>query len=119
MSEKEIKSSDELAEARRKAADEAANIRYLAPGDFIIFEQDGAIRLTIPDDRTYLKVAAFRTFPLSQSEKYISLRSGMEEIGIMRDIKEFDKKTQNIIRELLRRGYFVIQVVFSIIQQLV
>jgi hypothetical protein len=100
-------SSEEAAAAREKAADEAANVRYFSPGDFTVFEQDGAFMLTIPDDCSYLKFSAYRTYPLSLPEKYISLRSGLEEIGMIRDLKEFDKGTQQIIRELLARRYFV------------
>ncbi|HOP81417.1 MAG TPA: DUF1854 domain-containing protein [Armatimonadota bacterium] len=100
-------SSQELAEERRKAADEAAHVRYLNPGDFIVFEQDGVFRLTLPDDRTYLKFSVYRTFPLSMPEKYISLRSDMDEICMIRDLSDFDKGTQQIIRELLNRRYFV------------
>jgi hypothetical protein len=103
-------SSKELSEARRKAADEAANVRYFDPGDFLVFEQDGAFMLTVPDDQSYLKFTAYLTFPLSQPEKYISLRSGNDEIGMIRDLNEFDRETQRIVRELLRRRYFVPQV---------
>lgn len=102
-----IISSVEAAAAREKAADEAANVRYFSPGDFMVFELDGAFRITIPDECSYIKFSAYRTYPLSLPEKYISLRSGLDEIGMIRDLKEFDKETQRIIRELLGRRYFV------------
>lgn len=99
--------SEEAAAARNQAADEAANIRYLAPGDFEVFEQSGEYRLTFPDDRSYVKFNAYKTFPLTLPEQYISLRAGNDEIGIIRDLKEFDKGTQQVVRELLTRRYFV------------
>jgi len=109
MIEEKQLTTDEASAAREKAADEAAALRYLEPGDFEVFELDGAYRLTLPHDRSYLKFAAHRTYPLSHPEKYISLRSGingMEEIGIIRDLRQFDKRTQHIIRQLLDRRYF-------------
>lgn len=99
--------SEQAAAEREKAADEAAQVRYLKPGVFEVFEEEGIYRLTLPNDRTYLKFNAFRTYPLSLPEKYISLRDINEEIGIIRDLAEFDKYTQTVIRELLARRYFV------------
>ncbi len=96
-----------LAAARRKAADEAANVRYFNPEDIHVFEQNGAFRLTLPGDRTYVSLMAYRTFPLSRPEEYISLRSEREEIGMIRSLKGFEKETCRIIRELLNRRYFV------------
>ncbi|MDO8587409.1 MAG: DUF1854 domain-containing protein [Armatimonadota bacterium] len=99
--------SDESAAERNKAADEAANVHYLSPGDFEIFEQGGVIRLTLPNEISYIQVYAFRTYPLSHPDNYISLRDGEDEIGIVKDLKEFDAGTQAILYELLERRYFV------------
>jgi len=100
-------SSVESAAARSKAADEAAHVRYLGPGDFEIFEDGGVYRLTLPDECSYVRVYAFLCFPLTHEDEYISLRDGEDEIGIVRDLKEFDHATQTMIRELLERRYFV------------
>ena len=103
----EILTSEESAAARNKAADEAANVRYLEPGDFELFEQGGVFRLTMPDEISYIQVYAFRTYPLSHPDQYISLRDGEDEIGILKDLAEFDSGTQAIVYELLARRYFV------------
>jgi hypothetical protein len=100
-------SSVDSAAARNRAADEAAKVRYLGPGDFEIFEEGGVCRLTLPDECSYIRVYAFLCFPLSHPDEYISLRDGEDEIGIVRDLNEFDHATQTMVRELLARRYFV------------
>ena len=107
MIKKRQLTADEQAFERNIAAEEAANIRYLKPGDMTIFEQGGIYRLTLPSECTYIKFGAYRTFPLSRPDTFISLRAGTEEIGMIRDLGEFDDKTQNIIRELMNKRYFV------------
>lgn len=99
--------SSESAVERNKAADEAANIRYLNPGDFEIFETDGFVRLTLPDEISYINVYAFRTYPLSHPDSYISVRDGMDEIGIVRNLNELDSESRRIVKELLSKKYFV------------
>lgn len=103
-------SSAESAAARSKAADEAARVRYLGPGDFEIFEEGGVIRLTLPGECSFVRVYAFLCFPLTRPDEYISLRDGEDEIGIIRDLNEFDHGVQTMVRELLERRYFVPQV---------
>lgn len=107
MNENKELTSSEAAIERDKAADEAAKVRYFAPGDFVMFEEGGAFRLTIPDECTYLKFSAHRSYPLSMPDKYISLRDGMEEIGILKDLEQFDEETRTIVNEQLDKRYFV------------
>jgi len=52
-------------------------------------------------------VFAFRSFPLSRPDEYISLRDGEDEIGIIRDLREFDPETRKLIYELLDQRYFI------------
>jgi hypothetical protein len=99
--------SEQSAAARNKAADEAAKVRYLEPADFQIFEEGGVFRLTLPNECSFVRVYAFRTFPLSHPEEYISLRDGEDEIGIVRNLNDLDSDAQAIIQELLARRYFV------------
>lgn len=99
-------SSMESAAAREKAADEAARLRYFRPGDFELFKLGGVIRLTVEAEVSYIRVFAFRAFPLTRPDEYISLRDGENEIGIIRDLREFDLDNRELIYELLEQRYF-------------
>ncbi len=88
--------------------DEAGNVKYLAPDDFILFRTDGGgLRLTLKDDRSFLRVKARRCFPFSISTKFISLRGGDdEEIGIVPDLADLSKEYRRWIEEDLNIRYF-------------
>ena len=99
---------DDLAEARSHAADEAAQVRYLKPEDFRIFEHGGVIRLTmVKDPISYIRVYAFRAYPLSHPHQFICLRDGENEIGIISDLRQFDEETQRLVCTLLEQRYFI------------
>ena len=95
-----------------KSLDEAAKVRYLEPGDFELFRNDGGgLRLTLAGDKSVLRVKARRCFPYSFGEKYISLRDGGdEEIGIIRDLKDHSKQYRRWIEDDLEMRYFTPQV---------
>lgn len=88
--------------------DEAANVRYLRPGDFVLFKSDGGgLRLTLKDDRSFLRVKAKRCFPFSFPTDYISLRDGNdEEIGIIADLAGLGKDYRRWVEEDLNIRYF-------------
>lgn len=88
---------------------EAANVRYLEPGDFHLFRTPGGgLRVTLKDERSVLRVKTRRCFPFSYSTKYISVRDGNEEeIGIIRDLSALDKEQQRWILEDLEMRYYM------------
>ena len=88
--------------------DEAGNVKYLGPDDFILFRSDGGgLRLTLKDDKSFLRVKARRCFPFSISTKLISLRGGNdEEIGIIPDLADLSKEYRRWIEEDLNIRYF-------------
>jgi len=72
------------------------------------------LRLTIDDDRSYLRVKVVRAVPLSHPDKYISfLDAKDEEICMVDDLKTVDQTTRDIIAEELDRRYLT-----SIIEQI-
>jgi len=107
----EDKVSGQPAEEKSKTQadlDEAADVKYLRPGDFILFRSDaGGLRLTLKDDRSFLRVKARRCFPFSFPTKHISLRDGNdEEIGIIADLADLSKEYRRWIEDDLNIRYF-------------
>ena len=64
------------------------------------------LRLTIEDDRSYLKVKVVRAAPLSNPDRYISFLDGKdEEICMVEDLDVLDEEARTIIKEELDRRY--------------
>lgn len=91
-----------------QSLDEAANVKYLSPDDFILFKgEGGGLRLTLKDQKSVLRVKAKRCFPLAFQTKYISIRDGNdEEIGIIADLAHLSKEYRRWIEEDLDVRYF-------------
>lgn len=88
--------------------DEAANVKYLKPGDFVLFQSEGGgLRLTLTDSKSVLRVKAKRCFPFTFSNRYISIRDGNdEEIGIIPDLGSLSKEYRRWIEDDLDIRYF-------------
>ena len=66
----------------------------------------GIMRLTVAGDRSYLRVKAFRAFPITHPHKYIGFcDDANKEIGIVRDPKEMDHDSQKLLNRALRQRY--------------
>ena len=87
-------------------------MRILAPEETNIFKGTfSLLHCTVVGEGTYRAVFAISAFPVQHREKYISLRYFDEseqnrEIGIIKDLRKFSPKTQELIRESLSRYYF-------------
>ncbi|MDQ3814663.1 MAG: DUF1854 domain-containing protein [Armatimonadota bacterium] len=69
---------------------------------------DGTVRVMIPHDRCSLRVEALRAFPLSHPEEHIVLRDGAgKEIGMLRRLADVPEPALSLLREQLRRHYFL------------
>ncbi len=64
------------------------------------------LRLTIGDDRSYLRVKVVRAAPLSYPNQYISFLDGKdEEICMVNDLESLDQAARDLIAEELDRRY--------------
>ena len=75
------------------------------------------LRMSIGEDRSYLKVKVVRAAPLSHPERYISFLDGKdEEICMVDDLADLDDEARGIIKEELERRYLssTIQQVLSV-----
>jgi len=91
-----------------ETAAEAADVRYLDAGS-LLFSKDGAqLRLEIPDDRCYLRVSVVRVFPLSDPNRYLSVRDGdNKEVGLIVNPGDLLPECQKLIAQELDRRYIV------------
>ena len=105
MSEEKI---ENVVTESEQGLDEAAQVRYLQSGDFILMRTEhGSLRLTLTDDTSYLRVKARRCFPHSYSSKYVSIRDATDqEIGIIRDLAELSKDYRRWIEDDLEMRYY-------------
>lgn len=80
---------------------DAANIKIARNS----FEE---LTVELPDGTTYTNVEAIRSFPLTDSNKYISLLDSEEkEIGIIQDIKQLPRESEKVLRSELQKRYFL------------
>jgi len=86
---------------------EYAQIRYLSPAECRFdLTAGGFLRLELGAE-SYNPVYVFRSFPLSLGDRYLSVRDDKNnEIGIIRDLAEFNLDQANLVRGELERRYF-------------
>lgn len=87
---------------------ESFELRILDPKRMRIFRIAGVPRLTLRDDRSWIKVAVARAFPLSDPEHYLGLLDGDgKDIGLLHDPGHLDPESRQIVEEELEKRYFV------------
>lgn len=86
-------------------------INYITPKEASFFENKGGLCGMKYNDKIYDTVYVYRTFPNMSHNKFIVIKdeSGEKEteIGIIRDLEEFDEKTVNLLTKHLDNRYFV------------
>jgi outer membrane protein assembly factor BamB len=66
------------------------------------------LTIELPDGTTHTNVEAVRSFPLTDSNKYITLLdSEGKEIGIVRDIKQLPRESAETLLSELQKRYFM------------
>jgi hypothetical protein len=87
---------------------EASRLVFLNPKKLRFFKHGATLRLTIEDDRSFLKVGVLRAFPLSDRNRFFSVRDdGENEVGLIVNPTDLSAENQNLIDEDLQRRYFV------------
>lgn len=84
-------------------------IRWLEPGDVRFFRDgSGAIRATVRSDRTVLRPALYRAFPISAPDSFIELREeGGQAVGMLKELAGLDPSSRELAEELLRERYVI------------
>ncbi len=88
---------------------QAENWNTLDPQKLHFARHGDALRLTLDDDRSYLKVRAVRAFPLTELNDYIGLFDAIagREIGMLRSLRELDPQTRHLIQVEINKRYFI------------
>jgi hypothetical protein len=88
--------------------DWAFDLRMLDPAQVRLFRLGGLLRLTIADERSWIRVSPVRAQPISDPDHYIGLLDGAgKDIGMIREPALLDKESQALIAEDLELRYFV------------
>jgi hypothetical protein len=87
----------------------SGELEYLNPAKLTLSKHGDVLRVTIHDDRSYLKVYAVRAFPLTHPHEFIGLQDAVtgREIGILRNLREMSNEARQLVLESLDSRYFV------------
>jgi Domain of unknown function (DUF1854) len=96
--------------ARVPAPLEVIEVRYLDPASLRFSRQGLDLCVATHTGRTYAPVLLVRLFPLSDPDRYVSLRSGGLEIAILVDPSQLDPLSKRLVAEELRRRYLLVAI---------
>jgi len=83
-------------------------LRILDPKRIRVFRLGGVARLTLQDDRSWIKVSVARAFPLSDPEHYLGFLDGAgKDVGLLHDPGLLDPESRKVVDEELEKRYFV------------
>ena len=87
---------------------DAARLRLLDPKRVRFFKAGATLRMTLEDESCWLAVVVLRVFPLSDPQRYLSVRDGgAAEIGIVADPAGLDPESRRLVEDELSRRYMV------------
>ncbi|MBO0857537.1 MAG: DUF1854 domain-containing protein [Chloracidobacterium sp.] len=85
---------------------DASELVFLDAKKLRFFRRGVTLRLTVEEDRSYLKVSVLRAFPLSEPDRFLSVRdSANKEIGLIADPAELGDENRKLVEEDLERRY--------------
>jgi len=86
---------------------EAAQIRYLSPGDVVFTRTEGHMLNVKVGADEYKGVYIHCSFPQTNKRIYLSIRTvDNEEIGMIRSMDEFPEEMQRLLEEQVQLRYF-------------
>lgn len=98
--------------AIEKEVKESIAIIYITPDKAEFSETEGHMLSLKFDGKDYPRVQLHRSFPHTNNNKYISVRefdndnNATKEVGIIKDLFEFDKKDIDLLNKFLDIRYF-------------
>jgi hypothetical protein len=88
---------------------EGGRIKWLGGRDVRLF-RDGAghVRATVRGDRSVVRPALLRAFPITAPDGFIELREEQgDSVGMLRDLAELDEESRGLAEEILHERYLV------------
>ena len=87
---------------------EASRLVLLDPARLRFFAYGPSLRLTIEDDRSFLRIDVIRSFPLSEPSRYLSVRDGQgKEVGLIVEPAQLREQDRALVQRELDRRYLV------------
>ena len=87
---------------------EASQLGFLDSGKLRFFKHGATLRLTVEEDRSHLQVGILRAFPLSEPNRFLSVRDGAnKEVGLIVNPAELNAENRKLVEEDLQRRYLV------------
>ena len=87
---------------------EASQLVFLDARKLRFFKRGATLRLTVEEDRSYLKVSVLRAFPLSEPDRFLSVRDGANnEVGLIVNPADLGVENRKLVEEELERRYLV------------
>ncbi len=98
-----------------KSGQSTMELRYLDPGEVKVFRGgDGRVYATIRDELTLISPAFVRSHPLTDPDRYISIRGTKpkengeargDEFGLLRNWRRLDAESRSLVEDDLARRY--------------
>jgi hypothetical protein len=98
-------------------SESSGELDYLDTRMLLIAKRGDVLRVTIENDRSYMKVHAVRAFPLTFPNEFIGLQDAItgHEIGMLRTLRDLSNEARQLVQESLNSRYFVPKI-FRIIE---
>jgi hypothetical protein len=94
---------------KRPQTKEPSAVRYLDPEQVNVFRaEDGRVCATIAEEFTVLSPRFMRSHPLSDPDRYISIRTPppkSKEVGLLRNWRKLDPESRRLVEAELERRY--------------
>jgi hypothetical protein len=87
---------------------EASQLVLLDVNRLHFLKHGATLRLTLEGDRSWLSVSVVRAFPLSEPNRYLSVRDDQDkEIGLVVDPAHMSPENRTLVEQELERRYLV------------
>ncbi len=113
MAEEIKKEASETEEALKAQSEDMLELRFLTKENATFTRTAGGFLSLDYAGKHFDRVGVYRTFPLTDAERFISIREADEkarEIGMIEDLKAMPKEQEEMLQEQLRLRYFMPQI---------
>ena len=100
----------DIIQQQREQTEDMLETRLLTPETAVFTATEGGFAALTYGGKTYDRVWVYRAFPFTCPEGWLSVREANDaqrEIGLIRELSDFDESTVALLREQLDLRYFV------------
>jgi len=87
----------------------SGRIKWLEAADVRLFRDEaGHVRATVRRDRSVVRPALLRAFPITAPDRLIELREDQgDSVGMLRDLADLDEESRRLAEDILHTRYLV------------